>query len=198
MEAPSDPVWTEEEERLAMQKYREEHPEVTKANTSLVDEPEFEPVAFDVQGMKIGHKLTEELSFGLAGPALDKGKGERMCYESIEIGRVEIMIIYQFYNWKLIGVRLSFESEDYDTLIDAYSQKFGCRPHMTDSGFLENRLGTQFQNEIAIWETTSGPFRIEKYSSTVTKGQAILENPEYGRYLTNKKKRKTQNLSDQL
>ncbi|MGV3486916.1 MAG: hypothetical protein ACO1RT_21050 [Planctomycetaceae bacterium] len=134
-------------------------------------------VSFDIQGMRIGDPLTDEFAYSHC-PAIDKGKADMYCSESIEIGGHEVFVLFQFADFKLIGVSLSFKPDSYDQIVSAYTAKFGSKPHDLRVEELETRMGAKFENEIAVWNTDVGSFTVQKYAGSISDGSAILMTPQ--------------------
>ena len=155
------------------------------------------PVPFDIQGMKIGDKLTKEFAYTRC-PAKDKGKHDVIGREFIELNDGKVFVLYQFDDFKLIGVTLSFDADMFTTIVDVYTQKFGVPPHRSETEILKNRLNAEFVNVTLTWETVSGPFAVSKYGSSIDKGIATLHSPEYSAYLQRRRANDRKKLGKKL
>jgi hypothetical protein len=169
----------------------------TNSEPTTIKAPEITKVLFDIKGMKIGDPLTEEFARNHF-PTKDKGKPDITGGEFIEIDGCKIFVLYQFDNFKLIGVALSFESGDFATVLAAYKQKFGVPPHSIRTETVSTRQNINYENVIATWETTSGPFIVQKYGSTITDGSATLHSPEYDAYWSRRQEKESKELGNKL
>ena len=162
-----------------------------------VEPPPPKPVPFDIQGMRIGDRLTEEFRSRHCR-AEDKGKPDVRGNDSIEIDGKRIFILFQFDDFKLVGVSLTFDPSAFDSIIDAYTDKFGVLPHYTKTTPVKTRLGASYTNVTARWITESGPFEVCKYGDSVDKGFAWLQSPEFSRYLERKQSQKRSQDAEKL
>ena len=169
----------------------------TKTASKAVEPPKIEKVSFDIKGMKIGDPLTDDFAYNHC-PAKDKGKPDITGSEFIEIDGSKIFVLYQFDQFKLVGVSLSFDSGDFTTVVAAYKQKFGVPPHSIRTETVTTRQNVEFENVIATWATTSGAFVVQKYASKITDGSATLHSPEYDAYWARRKAKETEDLGNKL
>lgn len=141
---------------------------------------------FDIDGLKIGDKLTEEFSEQYCRNG-DSDKREIECKRKQEIDGVPVSVLYLFYDAELVTVSLSFDSKDYRKLVRRYEDKYPDFPfdEIEEPVVLGN--GAEHTNEKVIWSTADGNFIIEKYGHNFTKGYARLDSQKYNKY-TNKKK----------
>jgi len=156
-----------------------------------------ETIPFDVGGMRIGDKLTEEFAYSHC-PAKDEGNAERLCHKSIKVERGDVFVMYYFDDFKLVGVSLSFKPSMFSDLITAYTKKFGQPPHEQKEEVMTTRAGVKYINEIKSWDTDSGAFIIEKYGSRIDSGHASLRSKEFERYLLKKKAERQKKLGGEL
>jgi hypothetical protein len=156
-----------------------------------------EPVKFDITGMKVGDRLTEKFAYSRC-PGKDEGKPDIQCHEFIKIESGEILILYQFDDFKLVGVSLSFESDLFNDVVKAYTSKFGVSPHKTYQEPVVTRAGVKYTNEVVSWNTDSGEFVVEKYGGRVDKGHAQLRSPAWVRYIEKKKEAQQKELGGKL
>ncbi|MEQ1837543.1 MAG: hypothetical protein ABL858_04265 [Candidatus Nitrotoga sp.] len=156
-----------------------------------------EMIAFDMGGMRIGDKLTEEFVYSHC-PAKDKGKAERLCHKSITMEGGDVFVMYYFDDFKLIGVSLSYESSIFGDIVAAYANKFGQLPHEEKEEPVTTKAGVKYVNEVKSWNTDSGVFIIEKYGSYIDKGYAYLRSKEYEKYLLKKKVERQKKLGGEL
>lgn len=151
------------------------------------------PVEFDIGKLKIGDEITKAWTRGKVfdderlrkKPKLTDGiflTYPLSCSETIACEGGEILVHYQIDERRLIGVSLAFKSELYPLLVKTYSAKFGTEPHEIITEPVMTKLGAHFDNERAIWQTTSGPFILEKYGSNVEEGFGSLLTPELAEY----------------
>lgn len=137
-----------------------------------------DPVVFDVHGMKIG----DPKSVRIADNALfDIGRNMQACSEDIQMGDGKATLQIVFKDRRLLGVMLSFDSDDFDEFVKAYSDKFGVPPHSTQTETVSNAFGAQFTNVAATWKTTTGTFVIVKYAGKISEGLAMTRSDEWDR-----------------
>lgn len=156
-----------------------------------------EPIPFDIGGMKIGDKLTEEFAYSHC-PAKDEGKAERTCHKSIKVEGADVFILYYFDEQKLISVSLSYKSEIFEEIVGVYTSKFGQPPHQEKKETVTTNAGVEYTNVIKSWNTTSGEFIVKKYGSGIDKGYAYLLSSEYEKYLIKKKNERQKELGGKL
>lgn len=156
-----------------------------------------ETITFNMDGMRIGDKLTEEFAYSHCA-AKDKGKAERLCHKSINMEGGDIFVIYYFDDFKLVGVSLSFKASMFGDIVAAYTNKFGQSPHKKNEETVTSRAGVKYINEIKSWKTDLGEFIIEKYGSSIDKGYAYLRSKQYERYLLKKKSERLNKLGEEL
>lgn len=158
--------------------------------------PAWPGVEFNIGSMNIGDALTPEFAYQHC-PAKDKGKPDIRCRKSLEIDSDEVFVSYQFDDFKLVGVELSFSPNLYDNLVAIYTQKFGT-PTSQKEKKVATALNAEYTNQIAEWETTSGTFVLMKYGISISSGYAVLKSPEHQAYLEKKQSQKKKNLIDEL
>lgn len=151
------------------------------------------PVEFDIGGLKIGDEITKAWTRGKVfdderlrnKPKLTDGiflTYPLSCSETIACEGGEILVHYQIDERRLIGVSLAFKSDLFPLLVKTYSAKFETDPHEIIAEPVTTKLGARYENERATWQTTSGPFILEKYGSNVEEGFGSLLTPELAEY----------------
>lgn len=156
-----------------------------------------ETIVFDIGGMRIGDKLTEEFAYSHC-PAKDKGKAERRCSKYIEMEAGDVFVIYYFDEFKLVGVSLSFKSSMFGDIVAAYTNKFGQPPNEEKEEPVITKAGVKYVNEIKSWATDSGIFIVNKYGSQIDEGHAYLRSKEYENYLRKKTAERQNKLGGEL
>ena len=145
-----------------------------------------EKIEFDINGLKIGDKLTDEF-FNNYCSKKNRGKKEIECKQKLKIDEIPVTAIYFYYDFSLISVLLTYNSDLYDDLVKAYKIKFRHFPDKNIEEPINLRTGVQYTNQKVLWVTTSGDFIIEKYSNSFHDGNAYLKSNEYVKYLEKKK-----------
>jgi len=148
-------------------------------------EASFKQVEFDINGNKVGDKLTKEF-FNQYCPSESKDKEYIECKETIELNGVKLSILYFFYDTKLLAISMSYPSSQYDLLINTYTKKFSTSAFSKDEPILVAN-SVEFTNKKSSWNTISGKFVIEKYGTGFTKGIAYLKSDGYEQYVVKKK-----------
>ncbi|MEB3214628.1 MAG: hypothetical protein VKL39_24980, partial [Leptolyngbyaceae bacterium] len=77
-------------------------------------------------------------------------------------------IALMFYGDKLGMIRITFDPDDFYTVIDSLHKKFG-EPATRKSKTVTNRMGAVFENQILEWMNGSATIRAKKYASRVDK-----------------------------
>lgn len=155
------------------------------------------PVQFEVKGMRVGDKITKDF-FDKYCQTKDKLKADVSGSELIKINDKSVFVSYQFDDYKLVGITVSFDSGMHSSLVDAYTEKFGCVPHKVEKSIVKTRMNAEYENITASWITDAGPFVVEKHGVSANKGFAILRSPEYLGYLARQKSKDTESLRDKL
>ncbi len=140
---------------------------------------------FDINGMKIGDKLTEEF-FAQHCPSKSKDSKVVECKQKTELSGVQLSILYFFYDARLLAISMAYPSSHYKTLKKTYTKKFSTSPFSKNEPILVGN-SVEFTNKKSSWNTISGKFVIEKYGTGFTKGIAYLKSDEYERYVVKKK-----------
>jgi len=144
-----------------------------------------EKPVFDINGLKIGDKLTEEFSEQYC-PIKKNASKEIECKRDQAINGVPVSVLYLFYDDSLITVSLSFESKLFAKLVSAYRNKYLDSPfeQIEEPIFLGN--GVEYTNKKVLWSTTVGDFVIEKYGHNFIEGYAHLNSDKYSKYTKKK------------
>lgn len=151
-----------------------------------------EQIDFDINGLKVGDKLTEEF-FNNYCSKEDRKKKEIECKQELKINEIPVTAIYFYYDSSLISILLTYKSDLYHDLVKAYTIKFKHDPHKNIEEPINLRTGVQYTNKKVLWITTSGNFIIEKYSNNFNKGNAHLDSNKYIQYLAKKKSKRNDN-----
>jgi hypothetical protein len=140
---------------------------------------------FDIDGLKIGDKLTEEFSEQYCSNK-NSGRKEVECKRNQKINGIPVSVLYLFYDDSLVTVSLSFKSKVFSKLVRAYRNKYLDSPYdqIEEPILLGN--GEEFTNEKALWSTTAGDFVVEKYGHNFTEGYAHLDSHKYSKYINKK------------
>jgi hypothetical protein len=147
---------------------------------------ELDIIEFEINGLKVGDKLTEDF-FDNYCAKRDKGKKEIECKRKQNINGVQVSVLYLFYDSSFATVSLSYKSQMYDELVKAYSRKFSHSPHKIIEEPIILRTGVEYTNEKVLWATAAGDFYIEKYGNNFERGYAHLDSHEYIKYVAKKK-----------
>lgn len=159
--------------------------------------PKPEPIVFDVGGLKIGDRISEEWENAHC-PKQTNGQADVTPYEDIKGLGGDCTAMYYFENHQLFGVLLSYDPDCFQNLVDLYTDKFGCKPHKASTSILTNRLNAKFQNITVVWHTTTGDFKLTKYGSSVNTGFGYIETPKYIEYIERQTKEQKDKAKSQL
>jgi hypothetical protein len=140
---------------------------------------------FDIDGLKIGDKLTKDFSEQYC-PIKNNGSKEIECKRNQDINGVPVSVLYLFYDDSLVTVSLSFESKAFPMLVKAYRNKYSDSPYDQIEQPILLGSGEKFTNEKALWSTTAREFVIEKYGHNFTEGYAHLDSHKYSKYINKK------------
>jgi hypothetical protein len=104
-------------------------------------------------------------------------KGESACtdYEPTFLGFYHTYLTYQFLDKKLSGFNLTFPLRAYFKIEPMLTGKYGP-PHQTEVNKVYNNMGAEFEQLVAIWNTTHGPLKLYFRYPSLDKGMLILED----------------------
>jgi hypothetical protein len=88
------------------------------------------------------------------------------------------LMTMKFRNDKLVEVRLSFGSMQFEALAAAMTERFG-QPTEVKNEAVQNRLGATFDNRILLWTRGDAILRITKRWSTVDDGSMHFVGTQY-------------------
>ena len=145
-----------------------------------------EQIEFDINGLKIGDKLTEDF-YNNYCPKKDGKTEELECKQELKINEIQVTALYFYYDATLISILLTYRSNLYNDLVKSYTKKFKHSPHKKIKELITLATGEKYSNEKASWVTTSGNLIIEKYGNNFSTGYVRLESNEYIKYLEEKK-----------
>ena len=152
---------------------------------------------FDIKGMHIGDILNKEFAYHHC-PAkdieehvgwvwsddkqtyVDNGKpsdGNITGSDSFEIDGKSVFVLYTFQNRLLVGVIIVFDTGLYDTIKKVYTDKFKQEPKVSNDT-VTTGMGVQYTNETSTWQTSSGPFILNRYGADIKNGSGMLRSPE--------------------
>lgn len=157
-------------------------------------------VSFDIQGLKIGEKKDSSAANVVLFDAswISSTSALRQCQKQIVIGPSQITTFFSFEANVLISVSLHYKSEMYEQVVNAYTAKFGVPPHEVEEELMTTRAGVDFTNQVATWQTDSGPFIIRRYGDSVDWGYAVLYSPAFAAYTEKESRAKAEHLGGQL
>jgi len=90
---------------------------------------------------------------------------------------------------KLDLIFMSFNSDSYQVLKDALTEKYG-QPHEVKKELLQNRMGAVFESEIATWKLKEGKIRIKKYGDTIEEGTVDIYSSEFSKGVQQEKEKR--------
>jgi len=132
-------------------------------------------VNFDIQGVKVGDLCNKEND------------------------QVDILDVwYHTKSGRLTSISFSFDSSFFNDVVEAYTEKFGCRPHHYRSKPIKTRNGLEYINETVTWETNSGDLEISKFGNTIDEGFGWLKSPQYLKQMDEEEKERQKTMKDQL
>ena len=103
-----------------------------------------------------------------------KPADRRMCVDrSLKIGDVKASAVYDFIHDSLVAAQLSFDSDDYQTIVDAFTAKYGPADSLWLTS-MQNRMGATFENEHVVWVEGETSLLLERYSTSSVEGRAAL------------------------
>lgn len=79
---------------------------------------------------------------------------------------------------RLYTMQAMFYSEDWDQMREALVAKFG-QPTSSGSESVQNRMGAQFENDSALWESDASSLLIEKYYGDLDSSVLVLNHVPY-------------------
>ena len=152
---------------------------------------------FDIKGMHIGDILNKEFAYyhcpgedieehvgwvwsGDKQTYVDNGKpsdGNTTGSDSFEIDGKSVFVLYTFQNRLLVGVAIVFDTGLYDTIKKVYTDKFKQEPKVSNDT-VTTGMGVQYTNETSTWQTSSGPFILNRYGANIKNGSGMLWSPE--------------------
>lgn len=163
-------------------------------------EPPKEPpkrlVDFSLAGMRIGDELTREMEYKHVA-SKDVGNFEVMASQTIEVGDIELFVIYTFLDRRLESVSLLFKPKDFEEVLSTFVAKFG-KPDNVENEVVTNALKTEFLNMTCTWRTNQGEFVLQKYAGKVTDSYGSLRSERYEKYIEAKKNEEMQQLQKKL
>jgi hypothetical protein len=77
----------------------------------------------------------------------------------------------------LVGVGIVFDTGLYDTIKKVYTDKFKQEPKVSHDT-VTTGMGVQYTNETSTWQTSSGPFILNRYGANIKNGSGMLWSPE--------------------
>ena len=149
-------------------------------NVTANEQPEF-----DIDGLKIGDKITKEFSEQYC-PIIKNDSKEIECKRNQSINGVPVSVLYLFYDDSLVTISLSFESKSFSKLVRVYRNKYLDSPYDKFEEPILLGNGVEYTNEKVLWSTTAGEFVIEKYGHNFTEGYAHLDSDKYSKYIKRK------------
>lgn len=144
--------------------------------------------------MHIGDDTTEAVK----GIFCNDTGGLKTCMKSITAGGVKVQVYYSILADRLAAVSLRFSPADFEAMRSAYVTKFGRSPDSSETEAVTTKAGAQYENLISTWNTADGPFVLKKYGSKVTEGSGILLSKSFEKFLTDREKSTSQDLSKAL
>jgi len=152
---------------------------------------------FDVKGMHIGDILNKEFAYHHCPVKnieehlgwiwsddkqiyVDNGKssdGNITGSDSFEIDGKSVFVSYTFQKRLLVGVVILFDTGLYDTIKKVYTDKFKQEPKVSHNT-VTTGMGVKYTNETSTWQTSSGPFNLNRYGADIKNGSGMLLSPE--------------------
>lgn len=130
---------------------------------------------FDFEGLHIGDQGNDHTDRCAAyGDAVNEIV---RCVKTIWSGSTRIETEAYYIDDKLAGLKVNYSSGDFDAVIAAYTQKFGCAPSLRHLP-ATNGFGGALDQQLATWHTTDGDFSLAKYQPGVAgEGSGFLFGP---------------------
>jgi len=141
--------------------------------------PPVKLVKFDIKGLKIGDTVKE-------------------TKDSDKLEGIDAKINYTWKDKKLIGVRLTFASNAFPTIVQIFTEKFGCPPDDSYTEDYKTVIGATFTNERVKWHTENRVFELKKYDTDIRTGCGTLDNSEMEEYLKTEYEKNFKNLKKQF
>lgn len=95
---------------------------------------------------------------------------------------------------RLYTMQTMFYSEDWDQMREALVAKFG-QPTSISSESVQNRMGAQFENDSALWESDASSLLIQKYCGDVDSSVLVLNHNQF-RKLAEQQKSENRDVKD--
>ena len=140
--------------------------------------------AFEFRGLRFGDSVPKSKGFlrgnGLHCDQRKEAPGAISCDDltGIKIAGIAISSPLRGYlDQRLYDLYMSFDSSDYDGLVDAFTTRYG-KPDSTATEDVHNRMNASFKNELKLWRFSDGELRLERYGSTVTEGDIVARSTD--------------------
>lgn len=142
------------------------------AVTASADDWPLEPK--DFRGVPFGASIKQTEKALRLHCSADKKTKIGVCLDRyFAIGPVTTMNVFEFDADRLVRVRLTFPASSFATLRDIFIERYG-QPTATETQPVRTNAGVEYQNEVLIWTGAAIDARLQKYSGTVTEGEAFL------------------------
>ena len=82
-----------------------------------------------------------------------------------------------YYEGHLYGVVGIFNTDQYLTMLAAFTAKYG-RPRMSTATW-QNRAGASLQNDIATWTFAEGTLTLKRLGGRITNAEFQFDSPRY-------------------
>jgi hypothetical protein len=93
------------------------------------------------------------------------------------IGSIRAFTLIEFETGGMDTVMLAFAAEKYEEMKNTFLERYGP-PTQRETEPVQNRMGTQFLNEILRWSGRAVLIRLEKYGTKITESFAIVTTHE--------------------
>jgi hypothetical protein len=135
-----------------------------------------DPVAFDVDGVRIGDSLEKAKSHFEFLPGQESKSTGLLGHRIVEFGdgdaKAKITFDFYFKDSKVIAFGLTFPFTCFDALVESYNKKLGAILYKRrfERGTVKFRDGVDGPNEIVSWRTTDGDFNLQQFNRDATHG----------------------------
>lgn len=113
-------------------------------------------------------------------PTNSRGQFFRNAPDLANIGGYETFYLFapmdlkdEAHRGRLYLIRISPPSNRFKTVIDAFAERYG-KPAMQAKPVIKNRLGAEFEDEIAVWENEQSSVMLQKYFTSITSSLVVF------------------------
>lgn len=165
--------------------------EATPPPKSLVRSSPSMPV-FVAQGIRLGDRPPAAYVAANGMTQEDLSKSEFFRTHRIPLSHGEARQYLSFQYGYLATCSITFDPEDFGEVVAIFSQRLG-KPAQRRKEPVSNGFGATFDNEIALWQTDAGLFKLSKYGNKLDHGFGFIASQSY---LQNDKAQRKVNRAD--